>query len=139
MLLQQVAALNPRFRDLRNARSMAFVTRNARAIADLQERARAHLGADGPEPPRFDAGEGMVKTSAAWLIDKAGFTKGFGLPGEASLSTKHTLAVTNRGGATAEDVLALAGTVRDGVHEAFGVTLVNEPVLVNLSLPTYLR
>ena len=41
--------------------------------------------------------------------------------------------------ATAEDVLALAGTVRDGVHEAFGVTLVNEPVLVNLSLPTYLR
>jgi len=111
----------------------------AREFADLQERARAHLGADGPEPPRFDAGEGMVKTSAAWLIDKAGFTKGFGLPGEASLSTKHTLAVTNRGGATAEDVLALAGTVRDGVHEAFGVTLVNEPVLVNLSLPTYLR
>lgn len=106
----------------------------AREFADLQERARALLGADGPEPPRFDAGEGMVKTSAAWLIDRAGFTKGFGLPGAAALSTKHTLAVTNRGDASAEDVLALARAVRDGVRGTFGVTLVNEPVLVDLSL-----
>ncbi|WP_392467313.1 UDP-N-acetylmuramate dehydrogenase [Arsenicicoccus cauae] len=106
----------------------------AREFADLQERARALLGADGPEPPRFDAGEGMVKTSAAWLIDRAGFAKGFGLPGAAALSTKHTLAVTNRGDASAEDVLALARAVRDGVRETFGVTLVNEPVLVDLSL-----
>ncbi|WP_288798049.1 UDP-N-acetylmuramate dehydrogenase [uncultured Arsenicicoccus sp.] len=106
----------------------------AREFADLQERVRALLGADGPEPPRFDAGEGMVKTSAAWLIDRAGFAKGFGLPGAAALSTKHTLAVTNRGDASAEDVLALARAVRDGVRETFGVTLVNEPVLVDLSL-----
>ncbi len=82
------------------------------------------------EPPRFPEADGQVKTSAAWLIERAGFGKGFGLPGAAALSTKHTLAVTNRGGAQAKDVLALARQVRDGVHHAFGVTLVNEPVLV---------
>lgn len=54
--------------------------------------------------------------SAAWLIEHAGFGKGFGLPGSASLSTKHTLALTNRGEATADDVLALARDVRDGVR-----------------------
>ena len=74
-------------------------------------------------PPRFAAAEGSVKTSAAWLIEKAGFAKGFGLPGPASLSTKHTLAVTNRGAATASDVAALAREVRDGVRDTFGVTL----------------
>ncbi len=84
--------------------------------------------------PRFPAGDGQVKTSAAWLIEHAGFGKGFGLPGAASLSTKHTLALTNRGHARAEDVLALARTVRDGVRDRFGVTLVPEPVLVGCSL-----
>jgi UDP-N-acetylmuramate dehydrogenase len=75
-----------------------------------------------------------VKTSAAWLIDKAGFGKGHGLPGPAALSSKHTLAVTNRGGAKAADVVALARELRAGVEDAFGVTLVNEPVLVGLTL-----
>ena len=56
-----------------------------------------------------------MKTSAAWLIDRAGFGKGFGAPGPATLSTKHTLALTNRGTATAADLLALARTVVDGV------------------------
>ncbi|MFI1969474.1 UDP-N-acetylenolpyruvoylglucosamine reductase [Streptomyces cinnamoneus] len=89
----------------------------------------------GPDvtPPAFAAGDGLVKTSAAWLIDKAGFTKGYGT-GPARISTKHTLALTNRGSATTEDLLALAREVRDGVHEAFGVTLVNEPVTVGVSL-----
>ena len=98
----------------------------------LRERVRAVLGAD-VEPPTYPADEG-VKTSAAWLIERAGFTKGHGLPGPAALSTKHTLALTNRGGASAADLLALAREVRDGVRERFGVTLVNEPVLVGLSL-----
>ena len=84
--------------------------------------------------PRFDAPGGQVKTSAAWLIDKAGFGKGYGLPGPVALSTKHVLAVTNRGSATAADVVALAREIRDGVHDAFGVTLVNEPVLVGATL-----
>jgi UDP-N-acetylmuramate dehydrogenase len=79
----------------------------------------------------------LVKTSAAWLIDHAGFGKGFGLAGDASratLSTKHTLALTNRGGASAEDVVALARVIRDGVLDAYGVTLEPEPVLVGVSL-----
>ncbi|MFF4409051.1 UDP-N-acetylmuramate dehydrogenase [Streptoverticillium reticulum] len=89
----------------------------------------------GPDvtPPAFPAGDGMFKTSAAWLIDRAGFTKGYGT-GAARISTKHTLALTNRGGATTEELLALAREVRDGVHAAFGVTLVNEPVTVGVSL-----
>ncbi len=83
------------------------------------------------------ADEGRVKTSAAWLIERAGFGKGYGLDrdgGRAALSTKHTLALTNRGGATADDLLALAREIRDGVAAAYGITLVNEPVLVGCSL-----
>jgi UDP-N-acetylmuramate dehydrogenase len=96
--------------------------------------ARVHerLGADAA-PPVYPAGEETVKTSAAWLIDKAGFTKGYGA-GPARISTKHTLALTNRGGATTEDLLSLAREVRDGVRDAFGVTLVNEPVAVGTAL-----
>jgi UDP-N-acetylmuramate dehydrogenase len=101
-----------------------------REFDDLVERVGERLGWEGPTPPRFAEPDGRVKTSAAWLIDQAGFGKGFGLGAPAALSTKHTLAVTNRGGATTSDVLALARQVRDGVRDAFGVTLVNEPVLV---------
>ena len=101
----------------------------------LVARAAERLGADGPVPPRFPGGaDGMVKTSAAWLIDKAGFGKGYAMPGPAALSTKHTLAITNRGSASAADVAALAREVRDGVADAFGVTLVNEPVFVGHEL-----
>ena len=88
--------------------------------------------------PRFRAGEGLVKTSAAWLIDHAGCDKGFHLPEagdppRASLSTKHVLALTNRGGATGADIEALARAVRERVYEAFGVTLVPEPVTVGIA------
>lgn len=89
--------------------------------------------------PRYDQPDGSVKSSAAWLIEQAGFEKGFALPAAggtppASLSTKHTLALTNRGTATAADLLALARYVRAGVDARFGIQLVNEPVLVNCSL-----
>jgi UDP-N-acetylmuramate dehydrogenase len=86
------------------------------------------------QAPRWPTPDGRVKSSAAWLIEHAGFDRGFGLPGPASLSTKHTLALTNRGGAGAEDLLALARQVRDGVQRAFGITLVPEPVLVGCTL-----
>ena len=76
----------------------------------------------------------LVKTSAAWLIERAGFRKGHGLPGAVSLSTKHTLALTNRGGATTAELLALATEIRDGVRDRLGITLVNEPVLVGCRL-----
>jgi UDP-N-acetylmuramate dehydrogenase len=88
-----------------------------------------------PEPaPRWPTPDGRVKTSAAWLIEQAGFGRGFGLPGPAALSTKHVLALTNRGGSRAEDLLALARQVRDGVQQAFGIVLSPEPVLVGCSL-----
>ena len=77
--------------------------------------------------------DGLVKTSAAWLIDHAGFPKGFsvsGGSGRASLSTKHVLALTNRGDATADDVAALRDAIVAGVRERYGVTLVPEPVAV---------
>jgi UDP-N-acetylmuramate dehydrogenase len=94
--------------------------------------ARAGIVGAG-QPPSYPA-EGGVKTSAAWLIERAGFGKGFGLPGPAALSTKHTLALTNRGGATAADLVVLARAVRDGVVDRFGITLEPEPRLVGLEL-----
>jgi len=101
-------------------------------FAAFHARVRQRLGED-VVPPAYPAGDGHTKTSAAWLIDKAGFTKGYGT-GPARLSTKHTLALTNRGAATTEDLLALAREIVAGVHEAFGITLVNEPVMVGVSL-----
>ncbi|WKN49164.1 UDP-N-acetylmuramate dehydrogenase [Nocardioides sp. Arc9.136] len=83
--------------------------------------------------PAWPAGDGLVKTSAAWLIDHAGFGKGYGA-GRVSLSTKHALALTNRGGATTAELLDLAREVRDGVEAAYGIRLVNEPVLVGCEL-----
>lgn len=99
----------------------------------LGARVREQLG-PGAVPPAFPAPEGTVKTSAAWLIEQAGFGKGYGLPGPAALSTKHVLALTNRGGACAADLIGLAREVRDGVVTAFGVTLLTEPVLVGVRL-----
>jgi UDP-N-acetylmuramate dehydrogenase len=77
--------------------------------------------------------DGGVKTSAAWLIEQAGFTKGYpGSDSPARLSTKHTLALSNRGTATASDVVQLAREVRDGVQQRFGISLVPEPRLVGI-------
>ncbi len=97
----------------------------------LDPAAAAALPADAPRWPMPD---GRVKTSAAWLIEHSGFGRGYGLPGPAALSTKHTLALTNRGSARATDLLALARELRDGARAAFGVTLVPEPVLVGCTL-----
>lgn len=91
--------------------------------------------AAGRPVPHYPAPEG-VKLAAGWLVEQAGFGKGY--PDDESarcrLSTKHALALTNRGGAGTEDVIALARTVRDGVRDVFGVTLIPEPVLVGCSL-----
>lgn len=91
------------------------------------------VGADVPVPQhRTDTG---VKLSAAWLIEQAGFGRGYPGPGgRVTLSTKHTLALTNRGGASTADLLALAREVRDGVQARFGVSLRPEPLLINCSL-----
>lgn len=92
----------------------------------------ARAAAVGP-PPAWPGSEGSVKTSAAWLIERAGFTKGYG-NSHVSISTKHTLALTNRGVGTTKELLELAREVRDGVFERFGVLLHPEPVLVNCAL-----
>jgi len=81
------------------------------------------------EPPRYAAGEGMVKLSAAWLVDQSGFHKGFG-NGRAGISRRHTLAIVNRGGATAADIIDLKDQVQAGVKNVFGVELHPEPVFV---------
>jgi UDP-N-acetylmuramate dehydrogenase len=88
-----------------------------------------------PGAPAWPQPDGLVKTSAAWLIEHAGFARGYpGPDGRVTLSHKHTLALTNRGTASTADLLELARTVRAGVQQRFGVTLVPEPVLVGLSL-----
>jgi UDP-N-acetylmuramate dehydrogenase len=82
--------------------------------------------------PRWPLSGGGVKLSAAWLIERAGFARGY-RKGNAGISDHHTLAIVNRGGATAREVVALALEIRDGVRAAFGLSLVPEPVFVNVS------
>ena len=91
-------------------------------------------GVDHPVP-HYPAPDG-VKLAAGWLVEQAGFGKGYPelTTARCRLSTKHALALTNRGGASAADVVALARTVRDGVRDVFGVTLTPEPVLVGCAL-----
>jgi len=85
--------------------------------------------------PAWPQADGRVKTSAAWLIDHAGFRRGHPGPGgRVALSGKHPLALTNRGGASTADLLALAREVRDGVRARYAVELVNEPTLVGCAL-----
>lgn len=100
------------------------------AFTALDARVLEQLGPDA-RLPRYPERDGRLKTSAAWLIERAGFTKGFpGADATASISTKHTLALTNRGPASTADLVALAHEVAGGVHAAFGVALVPEPVFV---------
>ena len=101
-------------------------------VVDLATAARVEALA-GAVPPRFDAGEGRVKLAAAWLVERAGFVKGWG-EGRAGVSRKHALALVNRGGATSAELLAVARAIRDGVHARFAVTLEPEPVFVGCSL-----
>jgi len=90
--------------------------------------------ADAGEPPTWPAPNGTVKVPAAWLIEKAGFGKGYGGAGGVAISSKHTLALTHRGGGTTAALLGLAREIRDGVRDRFGVVLYPEPVLVNCAL-----
>jgi UDP-N-acetylmuramate dehydrogenase len=99
------------------------------AFADLLRRARERLGGDAPSPPRFPGPDGRVKTSAAWLIERAGFHRGH-TRGRVAISAKHSLALVNRGGATTAELVALAREIAAGVHDAFGVELQPEPVFV---------
>ncbi|MGC4877186.1 UDP-N-acetylmuramate dehydrogenase [Micromonospora sp. DT43] len=102
-----------------------------RATYELLRERAADLG----EPPAWPGADGLVKVSAAWLIDRAGFAKGHPGPDGVAISSKHTLALTNRSGtASTSDLLTLASTIRDTVHARLGVTLHPEPVLINCAL-----
>jgi UDP-N-acetylmuramate dehydrogenase len=81
-------------------------------------------------PPAFPEQDGRIKTSAAWLIERAGYHRGYGNRNGIALSSKHTLALTNRGHGTTAELLALAGEIANSVWDQFGVALTPEPVLV---------
>ena len=114
----------------RRARSSPIPSSTADAFARLEERA-----GDAGRPPRFPEPDGRVKTSAAWLIERAGFTRGYGNPQGIAISAKHTLALTNRGAGTTAELVALAREIAGGVRERFGVELTPEPVLVGPAWP----
>jgi UDP-N-acetylmuramate dehydrogenase len=105
-------------------------------FADVRRRAAARTGiaADDVSVPHYPAGDGHVKVPAAWLIEHAGFGKGYRGDGGARISSKHTLALVNPGGASSAGLVGLAREIRNGVRQAFGVELVNEPVLVGTEL-----
>jgi UDP-N-acetylmuramate dehydrogenase len=106
----------------------SFFTNPILSAAEFEE-LRRRVGPD-IRLPGFPEPDGRVKTSAAWLVERAGFPRGYGMPGPAAISNKHSLALTNRGGATTADLLTLAREVADGVERELGVRLVPEPVLV---------
>jgi UDP-N-acetylmuramate dehydrogenase len=81
--------------------------------------------------PMYENESGKVKTSAAWLIEQAGFEKGFRLGG-AMISSKHTLAIANSGNATAEDVIELSNLITSGVKQKFGIELTIEPRILKI-------
>lgn len=97
-------------------------------MAELLARSEELLGPDDP-PPSYPAPEGLTKTSAAWLIERAGFTRGFG-HGPIGLSHNHTLAIVNRGGGTTAELVDFAHGIASQVESVFGVSLVPEPVFV---------
>jgi UDP-N-acetylmuramate dehydrogenase len=98
---------------------------DAQAFAELERRA-------GERPPCFEVGDGRAKVPAAWLVERAGFPKGWG-HGAVGVSRKHALALVNRGGATTRELLALARAICEGVRARFGVELEPEPVFVGCS------
>jgi UDP-N-acetylmuramate dehydrogenase len=106
---------------------------SAAQFAALEQRAAAR-GEPGGSVPHFPAGPATVKVPAAWLIEHAGFGKGYPGDGPVRISTKHTLALTHPGGGNTADLLALAREITAGVRAAFDVGLTNEPVLVGVAL-----
>ncbi|HEV2059593.1 MAG TPA: UDP-N-acetylmuramate dehydrogenase [Solirubrobacteraceae bacterium] len=104
----------------------------ARDFESFVQRVAQRLGAEA-KPPAWPVEPRAVKTSAAWLIERAGFQRGYGNPAGIAISSKHTLALTNRGGGTTTELVALAREIAAGVREAFGVELRPEPVFVGHS------
>jgi UDP-N-acetylmuramate dehydrogenase len=124
--------LNPGDPDTRSAGS--FFTNPVITAEEFAGVERAATARGVGPVPHFPAGEGRVKVPAAWLIERSGFGKGYGAPGRARVSSKHTLALVNAGEATTADLLALAREIVSGVQAAYGVTLTPEPILIGVTL-----
>jgi UDP-N-acetylmuramate dehydrogenase len=128
-------------REIRRAKGMLLVdgdadTRSAGSFfknpivsTEMLTQIAAALGVGEIKVPHWPAGEGKIKIPAAWLLEQAGFVKGYGA-GAARISTRHTLALTNRGGATFADVQRLQDEIVNGVLARFGITLAREPVVL---------
>jgi UDP-N-acetylmuramate dehydrogenase len=121
-----------------NRRSVGSFFMNPVVPDAVRPRIQDVLRAEGQEEaaaamPSWPAGEGRVKLSAAWLIERAGVGRGY-RKGNVAISTNHTLAIVNCGGGTAREVVDLAREIRARVQDRFGVTLEPEPVFVNVAL-----
>jgi UDP-N-acetylmuramate dehydrogenase len=100
-------------------------------IVDAKTRAGFESRLSGAKYPSWPAGEGLTKLAAGWLIERAGFSKGYSPGrGRVGISHKHALALVNRGGGTATELLALAKEIQDGVEDRLGVALHPEPIIV---------
>jgi UDP-N-acetylmuramate dehydrogenase len=114
-----------------DCRSAGSFFKNPVVDADVFARVVSGLGVSAEGVPHWPADEGQVKLAAAWLVEKAGFHKGFAM-GRAGISSRHTLALVNRGEATAGEILALRDEVRRRVKERFGIELEQEPVMLGV-------
>jgi UDP-N-acetylmuramate dehydrogenase len=112
-----------------DCRSAGSFFKNPSVSSDVAERIKTLAAGSGASLRVYPGNEGQVKIPAAWLIEQAGFRKGYAL-GEAAISSKHTLALINRGGATAAEILALANRIVAEVESRFGIHLEMEPVMV---------
>jgi UDP-N-acetylmuramate dehydrogenase len=112
-----------------DCRSAGSFFKNPMVGVEMLEGIALAAGVEASKVPHWPAGAGRVKVPAAWLLEQAGFVKGYG-DGAAGISTRHTLALTNRGGATCADIERLQARIVSGVKERFGVLLEREPVLV---------
>jgi UDP-N-acetylmuramate dehydrogenase len=146
--LKQSGVSSPDVRDVRNA--VLAVRRRKGMVLDPADSDTCSVGsffmnpivpaadrdrvaaAAGAQPPAFPADGGRLKLSAAWLIERAGFRRGE-TDGHVGISTKHTLAIVNRGGATAHDVLRFAARIKQGVLDRFGINLRPEPVFAGFN------
>ena len=112
-----------------DTRSVGSFFMNPVVSPDVRERVSSSAGAPAPA---YEFADGRVKLPAAWLIERAGFQKGFA-DGRVGISSKHPLALVNRGGASARDVLRLARRIKQHVGDRFGVWLVPEPIFVGFN------
>jgi UDP-N-acetylmuramate dehydrogenase len=126
--------LDPADPDTRSAGSFFTNPVLDQSQAERLEKAVESRCPPGTRMPRFPAGGGHVKVPAAWLIERAGFGKGYPAGAGPRISSKHTLALINPGGATTASLVTLARQIRDGVRDTFGVELTAEPTLIGLKL-----